>query len=136
MTGYATHTWPDVIRHYRERAAAEPRLAAMRDFVVRVAASRYRPGLFPVTSHDALLLFQHDRFDALDEHIRVEFDGEFVVQYRSGPRQLAPGLAPIESEWTRRDADGFHALEQCLSYLRWFTDYGPASAHPTQPNHE
>ena len=93
--------------------------------------SPYARGLYPVTSHDRLRLFQTERWSPYDDEIRVEYrGGEFVVEHhlRRWPRPLA-GAASIT-----RCAGGFAAVESALRRACWSSGTaradGPRSAPP------
>ena len=128
MTPYQTHSWASVVAFYREGASQAPRLAPMAGLVARIAESAYAAALHPVTQHYLLRLFTHDRFTFHDDQIQIDHDGEeFIVRYISAPRVQPASVLPITSDWSRRSADGFDALERCLDYLAWVVRERPAS---------
>src|SRR4051794_17964688 len=102
MTEYPAHTWPSVLASFRSLAGANAHFAPMRDFVERLATSRYGPALYPQQSMHTLRLSQLPTVSAEAEQLSISYeDREFVVRYQGGP------TAPV---WTKRHADGMIAL--------------------------
>ena len=120
--GYATHSWPWAVQFFRDRAHDNSYFVPLHQFVVRLAESRYAPGLFPVQSMHTINLYQQDRWSDADDVVRVEFEnGEFQVQYFPGASR--PRGAGTPAVWMRRGKDGFRILEDCLRHLGWFVEY-------------
>jgi hypothetical protein len=87
----------------------------MRDLAEQIASSQYGSGLNPITSHATLILSPHERFNFLNDEVRIDFiDGQFQISYKGGPSSAT---------WVKRDRDGFAALERFLHHIRWFVEY-------------
>ena len=113
---------------FRSCEEANPYFSPLHQFAVRLAESRYAPGVFPVQSMHSVRLYQQERSTDLDPFIHVTFEqGAFTVVYHPGAS--CPRLLGTPAEWSRRGEDGFGILEGCFRHLGWFVEYG--SAHST-----
>jgi hypothetical protein len=121
MRADPAHSWSDVVTTFRDRAAVNPWFMPMRDFVERLAGSRYAGSLYPLLSMHTVHLSQHPEVSRDAERLTVDWeDDAFVVRYRGEP------AAPV---WTKRHPDGMAALERLFEHLRWFVEYRAADPH-------
>lgn len=125
---WPTHSWTSVVEFFRSCEEANPYFSPLHQFAVRLAESRYAPGVFPVQSMHSVRLYQQERNTDLDPFIHVTFEqGAFTVVYHPGASR--PRLLGTPAEWSRRGEDGFGILEGCFRHLGWFVEY--SSAHST-----
>jgi hypothetical protein len=119
--GDRPHSWTWVVTSLQRRAAENQHFVPMRDFVERLAKSRYAPSLYPLLSMNTLRLSQHPEVSTYAERLSVEWEDQaFIVQYQG---DLA---APV---WTKRHPDGMVALVRLFEHLGWFIEYR-ADSHP------
>ena len=115
-----TRSWASVAEQFQSRANEDPRLAPLAALVGTLAVSAYARGLYPVTSHDRLRLFQSEWWSPFDDEISIEYqNGEFVVEHhlRSWPRPVVGGMS------VTRGVDGLAALEAAIRRSGWFIRY-------------
>src|SRR4051812_47046407 len=79
MTEYPAHSWASVVGFFGDIAEANTVFAPMRDFVERLASSRYATGLYPQQSMHTLRLSQSPTVSQEVARLSVDHeDGEFV----------------------------------------------------------
>ena len=115
-----TRLWASVAEQFQSDANEYPRYAPMAALVEALAVSPYTRGLYPVTSHDRLRLFQSEWWSLFDDEISIEYrNSEFVVEHhlRSWPRPMAGEVS------VTRGTDGLAAFEAALRRSGWFIRY-------------
>jgi hypothetical protein len=124
--GSPARTWIDVVTTVQGYAREDPHWAPMRDFIERLAFSRYAGALYPGLSHVRLHLSQHPEISWSSERLTVEWEDQaFVVRY------MGDLTAPV---WTKRHPDGMVALERLFEHLGWFVEYQRHTpGQPLQP---